>query len=651
MEWRVRRIGLVLLVTVAALGALALLLPGLLGVALTEALRRGGLPDATAEVTSLRPGETVATLRLGDDSARIAVRHPLGRLLGGRAERIAISGATLRLSVDEAGGIRVAGLPPGDGQGGGVPVLPVDEIVVEDSRILLESPSRSAAVSVSGRLHRVGDAMDADIDLHGEGVDLGLVTAFAGLRAVVEGQANIAGTLRGRIGDAVRLSPEGCLTVTAPELSVEGEPVALPKGLCLQGADGPALELADDAVHLRLAATAAALGLPTRRIGVENMALALSYDRPALTVELTRGVLRSQERPPTFAPFHLAGKAERPDGGPVTLQATVTGLDGVTLDVRGRHDLGSGAGSADLRLRPITFREGGPSPAGLAPRYAGTVSAAGGQIVGRGRLAWGDAFTSDGEVLLRDVAGTLGPVTVGGVSGVLRLSSLVPPVLPSGQTVAVKLLDVGLPLTDGQVTVGLTRRGILDVDRAEWRWAGGLVRAKPFEIALGSPEGTIELEAEELDLGIVLGLAALEGLDATGTLRGTLPVRFGKDAVRLDSGVLEAVGPGTLRYDPAKPPEFLKGDPGSPTDMLMSALTDFRFESLRATVDGEAGGDMRVGLAIRGANPAFYDGYPVALNLNLSGALDRILRRGLDAYRIPDAVRERMLEFERKGPS
>jgi hypothetical protein len=484
MERRVRRAWLVLVAGVAAVAVLAAALPGLLGVALTQALRRGGLTDAGAQVTALGLAESRATLRLAGVDVLVAVRHPLGHLLRGRVERITLSGATVRLPAGGAGGA-ASGAPP---------ALPVDELVIEDCRLILDTPGGQHAFDVAAVL--------------------------------------------------------------------------------------------------------------------------------------------------------------RPTGGTLAFTATASGPGGVTLEAKGTHDLATGAGKADLRLRPIAFRDGGPNPAVLALRDAAGVAPTAGKAAGRGQVAWSTAgiITSKGELLLEGVAGTLGPVAVGGVSGVLRLSSLVPPVLPGGQTLAVKLLDVGLPLTDGVVTFGLTRRGILDVDRAEWHWAGGVVRAKPFEIAPEAPKGTIELEAEGLDLGTVLALASVDGLDAVGRLRGTLPVRVAKGRVRLDGGVLEADAPGTLRYDPEHPPAGLASDPGSPTGMLLAALTDFRYESLQATVDGEAGGEMRVGLRIMGANPGFYGGHPVALNLKLSGALDRIVRQGLDTYRIPDAVRDRMLEFQGKGP-
>lgn len=662
MEWRVRRAWLGLGVAGAAVAVLVAALPDLLGTALTQALRRGGMADAGAEITALGLTESRATMRLAGVDAQVAVRHPLGHLLRGRAERITLSGATVHLPINGLGAA-------GDGGSGGLPALPADELIVEDSRLVLEAPGGPRTFDVSATLRSTSGTLDLRGDgasLHltgqvtedgaltltaaGDAMDVALVAALAGVETPVTGKAGVTGSLSGRLTDGgAVLTPEGCLTLTAAGLRVNGEAMTLPKGLCLRGADD-AVALADGAIRLRALTVAGTLGLPARGVAVEDLAVTLSYDG-GLVADVTHGLLRSDGKPPLFAPLALAGHAERAADGPLTFTATVVAPGGVTLEAKGAHDLASGSGNADLRLRPVTFRDGGPTPAVLAPRHAGGVAAAAGKVAGRGQLAWSAAsLTSKGELLLEEVAGTFGPVTVSGLSGVLRLSSLMPPVLPGGQALAVKLLDVGLPLTDGVVNFGLTRRGILDVDRAEWHWAGGVVRAKPFEIALESPKGTIELEAEGVDLGAVLALASVDGLDAVGRLHGTLPVRITDNKVRLDGGVLEADAPGSLRYDPDQPPAGLKGEPGSPTGMLLGALTDFRYESLRVTVDGEAGGEMRVGLRIHGANPEFYGGHPVALNLKLSGALDRILRQGLDTYRIPDAVRDRMLEFQKKGP-
>lgn len=282
---------------------------------------------------------------------------------------------------------------------------------------------------------------------------------------------------------------------------------------------------------------------------------------------------------------------------------------------------------------------------------AGTIAETVGTLTAKVRFTWdGSALKAQGDLLLADLAGQFGPVSASGINGVVSLPSLFPPVIAPGQTLAVKLLDVGLPLTDGTLRFGYGAKGRLNVERAEWQWAGGVLRADPFTIDPVAPRGTVTLRAERVHLGPMLAMVAVDGLEASGTVSGRLPVRIGTDSVHLDGGLLEADGPGTLRYDPENPPGFLKGEEGSPTALLMGALTDFRYDTLTATVEGQAGGELAVGIAIRGSNPAFYDGYPVALNLKVSGALDRILRQSLDTYRIPETVRDRMTEFQRKNP-
>jgi hypothetical protein len=397
------------------------------------------------------------------------------------------------------------------------------------------------------------------------------------------------------------------------------------------------------------------LSLPDRRLSVTGLSLEFASDPTGaepLSADLQLAALRSTEKPALFAPLAVNVQVRGQTGKPLSFTARASDGTGLlALEAAGTHEPATGQGRLDARLAPILLKPDGPGPAQLFPRYGASLSAAGGKLSGKARLDWSKKGTSSaGSLLLEGAAATLGPVSVAGVNGVLRLSSLVPPVLPEGQELAVKLLDVGLPLTDGTLRFGYGRDGRLTVSEAEWRWAGGLLRASPFSLAPADPRGTIELQAERVDLGRMLELVAVEGLAATGRLSGRLPVQITPDRVGLDGGTLEAVESGTLRYDPSEPPSFLQGEEGSPTALLMGALTDFRYSELHATLDGEAGGELKLGLGILGSNPTFYDGYPVKLNLTVAGALDRILRQSLDAYRIPDAVRDRMSEFGRKDP-
>lgn len=649
-----RRIGAIVLLTAGAV-ALAVLAwwPEMLAGALSLALRRAGFPDAAVTVTAAGLSETEISLRLdaaGENRIeRVTVAHPVGALLQGRVARVAAEGLRLRLPLNggpDGGGMDGGGID-GGGTGGGLPALPADVVAVEDAVVRLPGGD----LTVRGMAEVAGDYFTAIVSA--EAGDMGAAAALLGAGgAQVRGAGRLSAVLRGRReGGFWRLSPDSCATLAVVGLEIAGERIAAPGGLCLRAPeDGPALTVSGTGIAVRLTAEAERIALPDRKLAADGVAVSARFGESRMAADATVTALRSTQGPPPFAPLAVSLHAERAGDAPVAFTATATGPAGAVIEATGAHDIAAGTGQAELRLKPVTFRPDGPGPAQLLPRHGARVSGAAGRVAAKGRLEWGAGLRSSGEVLLENLSATVSPVSVTGLSGVVKLSSLVPPVVPAGQVLAVKLLDVGLPLTDGVMHVGLKRSGRLDIDRAEWRWAGGVVRARPFEMSLDAPKGTVELEAEGLDLGAVLAVAAVDGLHGDGTLNGTLPLRVAADSVRLEDGVLEAAGPGALRYDPALPPAFLEGDPGSPTGMLRGALTDFRYDTLKLTVNGTAGGDLTVRLAIHGANPTFYDGHPVALNLNVSGALDRILRQNLDAYRIPDAVRDRMMEFDKTAP-
>ncbi|AWK88000.1 hypothetical protein DEW08_12735 [Azospirillum thermophilum] len=499
----------------------------------------------------------------------------------------------------------------------------------------------------------------AGIGLDGARLRLDSLVAFGALGPAGEryglalaGRGTLSGPLLiGLTPEGVVASPLGCLEGSVEGLEVAGEAVAAPQGLrvCTPAA-GEVLRWGSAGLRLAARIESPRIELTGRRILAEGVEADLAQDAAAQAADLRVASLRPTGKPADFAPLALAVRAEQPAGQAIALTATVTGADGVlSAGGEGRHDPASGEGRFVLTAKPIRLKPGGPGLGALSPRLAALVDEAAGTIGGSATFAWtGKGLRSGAQVKLAGVTGRVGPVTVAAASGTIALTSLLPPEVPAGQILKIGLLDVGVPLTDGTVRFGYGRDGRLSIEEAQWHWAGGLLRSDPVAFRPEAPKGAVTLHAEGVDLARLFAMIDVDGLEASGRLGGSLPVTLAGDVVRVDGGILESAGPGTLRYDPEKPPSALQGDPGSPTGMLLGALTDFRYESLRLTVDGQAGGELSVGVAVRGANPAFYDGYPVALNLKLSGALDRILRQSLDAARIPDAVREGMTDFGRK---
>jgi hypothetical protein len=278
---------------------------------------------------------------------------------------------------------------------------------------------------------------------------------------------------------------------------------------------------------------------------------------------------------------------------------------------------------------------------------AGLESAVAGRIAVDGDLTRSaDGLASDLAVLLDQLALTTGPARLEQVNGVIRLDRLWPPSTPPGQQLAIGLLDLGLPLTQGLTTFQLLPGLRMAVSQLEWRLAGGIARAEPFSI--GSPlEGThVTLRAEELDLDALLQLTRLDGLSGEGSLDGVLPIQLSAGAALIEGGELAAIGPGVLRYASGTAPTALEAG-GEGVDLLLQALENFHYEALRITLDGRTDAAMDIGLHLGGANPDLYDGHPIEFNLDLEGEFGNILRQGVASYQIPDRIRERMLGFGR----
>jgi hypothetical protein len=79
--------------------------------------------------------------------------------------------------------------------------------------------------------------------------------------------------------------------------------------------------------------------------------------------------------------------------------------------------------------------------------------------------------------------------------------------------------------------------------------------------------------------------------------------------------------------------------------LAVEAFSDFRYEALEARIDGDLDAALAIALHVRGTNPAFQDGRPVELNLNLEAQLADLVRAGRASYRVPEVVEERLRAF------
>jgi hypothetical protein len=232
---------------------------------------------------------------------------------------------------------------------------------------------------------------------------------------------------------------------------------------------------------------------------------------------------------------------------------------------------------------------------------------------------------------------------VTGASGKLELRG--PPwQTQSGQKLAVARLDIGVPLTEGALEFQLRPTRALDVRRTTWRFAGGELRAEDVVLELGAPRTEARMQASGLDLGALLALVSLEGVDGTGRIDGEIPFVREDGVLRVEQGVLRASPEGgRIRYQPTQAVAQYAASRPNDLGLAVAALSDFHYEKLEAGVDGDIDGELNVELHLRGANPAVQDGHPIELNLSLDAQVADVVRSGRAAYGVPKALEERLL--------
>lgn len=246
-----------------------------------------------------------------------------------------------------------------------------------------------------------------------------------------------------------------------------------------------------------------------------------------------------------------------------------------------------------------------------------------GTVMGKLRLNGQPKQSLVGEVYLKAhrLNVIAGPVKAS--DGYLRLdvSNFVPlimameadfPTLQLGEKTVIKQL---------QINAGFNNR-ILLLERATLPAFGGLLEVLPDKIDISQQPVLLTLSVHDLDLQQLLASLNYPPLSGTGRLNGKLPLSLSADSIEVRDGELTATQPGVLRYQA----------PGAADDNLaLKALSNMRYHSLQAKLNYQPSGDYRVGLRLEGKNPQVLSGHPVAFNLNLTGSLPEMIKKGIMA--------------------
>lgn len=402
----------------------------------------------------------------------------------------------------------------------------------------------------------------------------------------------------------------------------------------------------DGTLHLHLQSAALSAAEAGRQAVIEDLALSLRQAGVSGTGDV-RGRLSLREAgQPLVAPIGI-----RCDFALwrdiLTFDGKAEALAAVSMTARGRHDFIAGRGTAELALEPVRFAPGRVELRRLAPALSG-IGIAAGAVAASASLAWGSEAPA-GTAALRidgmDLAAA--GVTIEGLSADIRLDRLIPPHTPPGQTVRVRRVAAGLSLDDLvlRFAVGEGASPEAPAVRLETLtagFAGGRMAVLPTVIDTGDETHRARIEVADVDLAVLLGLLGMEDVSGTGRVSGAIPLARTGKALALDGGRLAADGPGVLRIRSEAAKAALAGG-GEDVALMLSALEDFRYESLTLGIEKPFEGPGRLVLSTRGHNPAVRDGQPFIINVNVSGNVDQLAAIAARLLELPGAVLRSMV--------
>ena len=430
-------------------------------------------------------------------------------------------------------------------------------------------------------------------------------------RGIVSGGMRLGATrLAGRLGDSPLVVAAGDATLTIATRGFALDGVAVSLGSAERQTRVAAASLRGT---LTAAGAAGAFAGAGGRIGAVPLALSeaagrWSFADGALDVTGALTVADAQvaaaacppvaaqtaanQPPPRFCPLLARDVVLRLADGRIAATATLaepttgTRVAGLSL----AHDLGTGAGSADLAIDALSFHKGF-QPDLLTPLTKGVVADVAGTIDGRGHIAWSDAgLTSRGRFATAgtDLAAAFGPVT--GIAGAIDFIDLLGLVSAAGQQLTVASINPGIAVEKGVVRFHTEAGPKVAVESARWPFAGGTLTLDPTLLDFAAPaERHLTFRLDGVAADRFLQQFDFRNLAATGVFDGALPMIFDARGGRIEGGRLTVrEGGGTIAYVG----DLSQKDLGFWGNLAFQALKSLRYRSLGIAMDGPLDGEM-----------------------------------------------------------
>jgi hypothetical protein len=263
------------------------------------------------------------------------------------------------------------------------------------------------------------------------------------------------------------------------------------------------------------------------------------------------------------------------------------------------HDVDAGIGSAIVTSDAITF-DRSFQPYSISEYARGFVDNVRGSTALTANIDWTrDAITSHGVVQLDGVSLATSTIPViQGVRGDIAFDDLFNLTTPPGQEITVETLNPGLPVHNGHVRFQLLHHQRVNIERAEFEFASGVLAMAPTAISLGAEETRFELALHDVDASALLAMLNIPDLTATGRIDGNFPLVLTRRTALIQNGVLRAQpGGGIISY------VGHAGDQATgPARVAFDALKAFRYDDLNVALNGDLSDELVSSIEFTGHN-------------------------------------------------
>jgi translocation and assembly module TamB len=304
---------------------------------------------------------------------------------------------------------------------------------------------------------------------------------------------------------------------------------------------------------------------------------------------------------PLFHPLRIVNADAVLQDGDVSASGAIV-LDGRADQLahfNARHDVSEGVGMANINAESIVF---GPQlqPYDITEQARGLVENVQGEVAVTADVTWTrEAIGSTARMRLNGVSLSTATIPeVKGARGEIYFDDLFAMTTPAGQQITIEELDPGITVTNGRVAFQLLPEERVSLERAEFDFALGTLAMAPTTITLGADETRFEVRLQDVDASNLIETLKIPDLSVTGRIEGSFPLLLTRRSAFVENGVLRtADGGGVISYT---------GRAGANATgisrIAFDALREFRYDTLRLTLNGDLNGDVISSIEFSGQN-------------------------------------------------